>query len=383
MLKSLTTRAGRTPRVQIRAGRLYWEPAAALRRAGFKSKPLGPITAAALAAADELNAAADAHLAAAADARPAPLTAGDILARYIAAAKISERTRRDYLRHAARAGRIRDTRGDQLTPRECMSWHDELARTSPADARNTLALARAAFGWAAAPAQALVPANPFGKIELARRERRQRIGTRAELWAMIRQAERMGLDDFAAAILTMPAIMQRADDTIRLTRRHVEGGTLYLRQSKTGAEISFRLHPLALDRLGGGAAEPEAPLFRNPRTGGAYGLRAFERDWDRVRAAAAEDQPSLTGADPSVREPTLRGALRVQDLRRTGMVWAAEGGASVIQITAVSGHTLESGLEILETYLPRHRLLANQAIGKLDMIRAPDLADPEALPLAS
>ena len=72
-----------------------------------------------------------------------------------------------------------------------------------------------------------------------------------------------------------------------------------------------------------------------------------------------------------------------RDLRRTGMVWAAEAGATVPQIVAVSGHSIQEGMEILETYLPRNQLLANAAIDKLDMVATPGLGDvAETLRLA-
>jgi hypothetical protein len=384
MSKSLTRRAERTPRVQLRAGRIFWEPSASLRRHGYKSQALGTLTGAALDQADELNASADDFLSAKTAARPAAQTLAAMLASYQASdafAKLAARTRRDYARHLARVTpALLAGRADQLTRRALDRWHADLATTSGEDARNSLAALRAALAWAVARHH--MATNPALGISAAPRQRRRRIATREELWTMIRTAERMGLRSVAAVALTAPAIMQRVSDTLGLTRRQIDAGVLYMRQAKTGEELSFRLHALVIDRLGT-LPDQDAPLFPSEETGGAYSIRAFERAWDKVRTAAAKDMPSLIGADPAVREPTLQGELAARDLRRSGMVWAAQSGAQVPQICSISGHTLQSGLEILETYLPRQRLLADQAIAKLDLIRTPTVDDIGAHLLAS
>lgn len=383
--RSLALRARSTPRVQLRKDRLFWEPSRSLRAAGYRTQALGLASASALNQADELNAAADAFLAAGSTDRPTRRTVASLLANYQAsktASELASRTQGDYARHLKRAAAaLGDTPADQLTRRAIQAWHDKLAASSPADARNSLAALRAALTWAVDAEE--VAANAALGVKAAGRERRQRIATRPELWAIIRTAERMGLHSVAGAALCATATMQRISDTLTLTRSNVDAGVLYLCQSKTKVDLSFRLHPLVIDCLGKLADEPDAPLFPNERTGAAYDLRAFERAWVRVRDAAAVSMPSLTGADASVREPTLKGELAARDLRRSGMVWTAQAGASVAQICSVSGHTLQSGLDILETYLPRQRLLADQAVARLDMIRTPAIEDLESVALAS
>jgi hypothetical protein len=56
---------------------------------------------------------------------------------------------------------------------------------------------------------------------------------------------------------------------------------------------------------------------------------------------------------------------QARDFRRTAMVRMAEAGASVPEIAAVSGHTIDRTTRILETYLPRTLKLAEGAITKL------------------
>src|SRR5207253_4546950 len=56
---------------------------------------------------------------------------------------------------------------------------------------------------------------------------------------------------------------------------------------------------------------------------------------------------------------------QARDLRRTAMIRMAEAGATVPQIASVSGHSITSTQQILETYLPRNRDLAEIAITRL------------------
>ncbi|WP_417244375.1 hypothetical protein [Celeribacter sp.] len=193
---------------------------------------------------------------------------------------------------------------------------------------------------------------------------------------MVSAADRIGRPSVAVAAVLLAATMQRPADVRALTTANVKAGVLHLTQFKTGVALSFNLHPVAADRLGH-IGNNGAPLILNERCGGAYTERELERAWCEVREGAATDHPSLTGGVPigELEDPLYAGALNMSHLRRTGMVWAAEGGASIADICSVSGHTLENGMKVLEHYLPRQRFLANRAISKINMLRAPSLED--------
>lgn len=55
-----------------------------------------------------------------------------------------------------------------------------------------------------------------------------------------------------------------------------------------------------------------------------------------------------------------------RDLRRTAAVRLAEAGCTTEEVVAVTGHKIESGSNILETYLPRNAAMAANAIDKLE-----------------
>jgi hypothetical protein len=375
MTASLIRRAVATPRVQIKKDRLFWEPSKSLRALGYKGVALGIVTSENLNAADELNTSADRQLAEG-TASSAPATLGQMIDRYQSHAAyragIRDSTRRHYARHLARARTdMGAKRVEQITASVVRGWHDKLAATSARDAYNHLGTLRALFSWGIEQGQAR--SNPAASLRIASPARRKRVGTRDELWAMVRAADLLGRPSVAIAAILITATMQRPGDALSFTADQVQDGALFFTQSKTGAALNFRLHPVAADRLG--PISGNAPLIRSETTASAYGERAFERAWAAVRKEAAKELPSLIGGDASVREATLKGALNASDLRRTGMVWAAQSGALIPDICSVSGHSIKRGMEILETYLPRQRLLADRAVGRLNMVRTPELEE--------
>ena len=384
MTPSLIARARRTPRVQLKGARIFWTPSASLRKAGFKARPLGPLTSDNLSIADTLNEIADrrtlADLAA-----PAVSTTAEVLGLYLASLErrtdLRSSTLRHYRRHLARAiddlGRHRI---DQLTPDVVRAWHDGLiGLVGLRDAHNHRGTLRTALGWAVEKGHARRNAAAF---KAPAPPARHRVGTRDELWSMVHAADALGRPSVAAAALLMVTTMQRPADVLGWATDRASGGVLYFRQAKTGVELNFMMHPVAVDRLGP-LGDDGGPLIANEKTGAAYGERSFERAWDAVRSRAAQDRPSLTGTDPDVRDPTLQEALRASDLRRTGMVWAAQNGARLAEICSVSGHSLQRGMQILEVYIPRQRLLADRAVRRLDLVRTPTLEDMGAQVMAA
>jgi hypothetical protein len=57
---------------------------------------------------------------------------------------------------------------------------------------------------------------------------------------------------------------------------------------------------------------------------------------------------------------------QARDLRRTAMVNLADAGATDIEISAISGHSIDETRKILETYIVRTAVQAKNAILKLE-----------------
>jgi hypothetical protein len=61
--------------------------------------------------------------------------------------------------------------------------------------------------------------------------------------------------------------------------------------------------------------------------------------------------------------------LRYQDLRRTCIVNLARAGCTPLEIAAITGHMIDTVVDILQHYLPRDSIVAANAIEKLDRWR--------------
>lgn len=353
-MSSLHRRAKATPRVTVKNGRTYWEPSASLRHMGFKGRALGPLNTASLNAADELNTRADQAE------KPGAGTLHQILQRYQKSDLFKnlgirgQRLRAKHLRDATEILGKR-TLADTLTVADL-----EELRAKVSD--DGFISVRTALSWA--ETEDLIFANPAKSITIARRGKRSRIAMRDELKAIINSLDDLGEPVAADIALTCCTGMQRVGDVRRLTCHALQDGGMTITQSKTGVTVRFAAHPAIQDRIA--RRRSNSPLlFANPRTGNAYTSRQLQRIWDEARTNAADDVPSITGQDTTVTDPHFQTPLRMSDLRRTGMVWASEAGATLQQIVAASGHSLQAGFDVLQHYLPRHRSLADQAVGAI------------------
>jgi integrase len=172
---------------------------------------------------------------------------------------------------------------------------------------------------------------------------------------------------FALLLFTI----QRLGDVLAMTRAQVSDrdGRLWitLRQQKTGELVTIPCHrrlEVELRRVEGGAF-----LLVPSPTGRPWSRRNFSRAWDRAVDRANHRIARTTlrawGGLPPPSEPKARAAAKValrkrllvglqrRDLRRTGMVQLALAGATIPQIAALSGHSIDDTARIIETYIPR------------------------------
>lgn len=140
---------------------------------------------------------------------------------------------------------------------------------------------------------------------------------------------------------------QRVGDVLSMTRFQYQDGVLKLRQQKTNKLVAVPAHPELKAKLDAMLeANPcQTMLVDNNGKRMSY-TRFLELFNDVKRRAGVED-------------------FQPRDMRRTAMVLMAEGGATEIQIAAVSGHTIEQTRRILETYIPRTVSMAREGVAKL------------------
>jgi integrase len=172
----------------------------------------------------------------------------------------------------------------------------------------------------------------------------------------------------ACAILLYTA--QRPSDVLNMDWPRVEerdDGRLWikLRQQKTGELIAVPAHKDLAKLLR--ASENETGLLLPSPTGKPWVYRNFARAWDKAcRSADFQMAKKMfrEGYEKDEIRPHLIGTQELQrrDFRRTAMVRMAEAGATILQISAVTGHTTDYCQRIIDRYIPKRAEVAAAAI---------------------
>jgi integrase len=162
--------------------------------------------------------------------------------------------------------------------------------------------------------------------EIGRFEQHHPIGSRARL---------------ALALLLFTG--QRRGDVIRMGAQHVRGGSIYVKQEKTGAELVIPLHPTLTAII---AETPSGHLtFLTTRYGGPFQASAFSR-WFREEC----DKAGLPHCS-------------AHGLRKAAARRLAEAGCTAHEIGAITGHASLAEL-VRYTKAADQRRLAEAAMAK-------------------
>jgi integrase len=223
-----------------------------------------------------------------------------------------------------------------------MAWRDRLATKSRRQADYAWTVLALILAWGMD--RGLIAANPC-----ARGGRLYRGNRVDKVWT---------LDDEAAFLKSAPAHLhlplllalwtgQRQGDLLRLPWSAYDGARIRLRQSKTGAAVSFKVGaPLkaALD-----VTPKVGPIILATTEGKPWTEGGFRASWRRAQAAAG-----VIG-------------VTFNDLRGTAVTRLALVGCTEAEIAAITGHTLRDVRSILDAnYLHRDPALADSAITKLE-----------------
>lgn len=251
-----------------------------------------------------------------------------------------------------------------------------------------------AYGW--------TKANVAAKMELSGCPPRQHLWEEAEIDYYRRMALWLGRPSMAMAAHLGVEIGQRESDIRQLKWSQYQDGKIRLRQKKTNKWVEVqatgelrglldaadpRQHPervaIGPGHNGGPPLDETAAkilstyIVVSEETRRPYAEDNFRHIFGEIRDAAeawrwvpADDedfeQPPATGEDPE------RGAwirLCFLDLRRTCVVNLGRAGCTPAEIAAITGHEIGRVVKILETYLPRDSVMAENAIVKLEAWR--------------
>lgn len=363
--------------------RWYWQPSATLKRAGWKPVSLGLDQAAAIRAAQARNEEVAAwrgggHTPKQIERMAKRATLGALIKRYRterlpALGATTVKTYGSALNRLDAWGG--DTAVGALTRKNVRDLRDAMVkgRVGHHAAHTTLRVGRTLFSWG--KDQGLVDVNPFEAFGLAAPAARFQIWEGEQLLAFCEAAMAEGYPSMAYAVELAAWTGQREGDVIRLGERqwkevpvrdtadHAalagDDGRVMgveLKQAKTNRWIGVPLAgwmreateaAIAVNRQRGIGV---ITLVVNDLSGLPWGQRHFIRVFRQVKDRAVKDGCAELSD------------LQFRDLRRTCVVRLGRLGLNDAQISAISGHQLETTKRILETYMPRDNAMAASAI---------------------
>ncbi len=333
----------------------YWQPSRTLRRAGFMTRRLSNSLPEAVAQAEALNAEADAWRAGADGPTIQPGTLPWLVREYRRNPRyigLAPKTQRSYEQALARieawSERARHPPLASLRPKIVEDFYTTMYAATPAMANAVLRVLRILSKFAVF--LEAVERDFTAEVKLKGRPPRQVVWLDEQVEAFRSTARAQGRDSLALAVLLGANLGQREGDLLTLPWSAYDGQSIELRQGKTGALVSVpAVEELrqALDR----APRKSPQIIVSETTGRPYREDNFRHVFADIRAAAGLD------------------GLQFMDLRRTAVVWLAEAGCEIYEISAITGHSLKHTVAILEVYLPRNAAMARNAIAKLSEYR--------------
>lgn len=358
-----------------RDGRPRWEPGPGVRHAGFRGRDLrdaagqwlalGPaIEAAAALNAEVAEARATGRRPKRHKAAKNPHTVRALHAKWTASPKyqrLRASTREDYrLKAAIFLAEFGDHTVASLAPHHLYQWWEELyAARGHAMANGVLAVARAMLSHA--PRIGWRPDNPARNLGLEGVAPRVVVWTPSEVAAFVDVADTLGFHDCADAVVVALHTGQRQGDVLTLCEDRIDAGRARFVQSKTGARVTVPLTDELAARLDTNRARRRARRQSEPGAvvdlAGARRLFSFDKarlrhDFDQVRAIVAATLPEIAGKT-------------FQDLRDTAITRLALASCTVVEIRAITGHSMETIHSVLKHYLALDDRMATAAIAKL------------------
>lgn len=210
--------------------------------------------------------------------------------------------------------------------------------------------------------------------------------------AFVATADRLGRHSIGTAVLLNEWLGQREGDILRMPWHFMRNGTLWIRQSKTGAGVALpigmvshlvtRLEQERARQIVRAGTDKPLPLgiVVSEQTGLAYKEDHFRHAFADVRAALAKARPDgfqidhlMPGRD--VRDPgafTLAAdKLTFMNLRHTAVTRLAEAGCDAGQIATISGHSQATVQTIIERYMVRTATIARASFQRRIDAEAP------------
>jgi integrase len=227
---------------------------------------------------------------------------------------------------------------DPRVRQDFLKWRGEIASSSGArEADNRLSVISAMLSWGIQNGRVFTnQITGFERLHSA--DRSELIWLPEHVDAFMRVAP---IEMQRALILALHT-GQRQGDLLALTWNNYDGSMISLRQGKTGSRVDIPC-TMALRRMLDGIDRQSAVILAT-KTKLPWKARYFKARWEAASKTAGIAE------------------LHFHDLRGTAITMLAEAGCTTPQIASITGHSLKTVTTILDKYLARTRVLANEAV---------------------
>lgn len=341
--------------------RYYWQPDMLLRKSGWQMRRLSDTKSEALQQAEAINERVDLWRAKIIDSpeNNTPGTVDAVIAEYKKSRYFlekSEKTRKDYSYYLKI---ISDWAGSEpanlINQKMVHDLYETLRTKKPRKAAYLIQVLRLLFSFAESRNTIPKGSNPAAKPRLEYRAEKGKLWPREAVEHFVKTADDMGLFEIGTAVMLNEWMGQRAGDLMSLSMNAYKNGVIFIKQSKTGAEVELPVGmiPAVKSRI-------DAQIVRNKTKkllgtalfqqscGKPYLQRGLMKEFERVRERAAIEMPEIS-------------ELIFKDLRHTAVTRMAESGSTVPQIASVTGHSFESCQAIVDRYNIRTGAMARSA----------------------
>ena len=236
---------------------------------------------------------------------------------------------------------------------EFLNWRDRLGKRSPRQADAAIVMLGTLIAWGLDQGKYGIKANYAVRPgRLYRADRSEMIWLPEHFEAL----DQVVTEPLRRAVALATETGQRKGDLLRLPWSAYDGRYIRLKQSKRGKRVAIRATGTLRSILDGleRTADTILTSARGHPWNPAHDFTSFNDRWRAVMKRA--------GLGDS--------GLHFNDLRGTFITDMFESGATVAEAAAISGHSLVSAQAILDAYLARTGVLADQAMDKLERYRA-------------
>lgn len=195
--------------------------------------------------------------------------------------------------------------------------------------------------------------NPFDELGIEKPKARTQVWSGDMIKAVHEKANELNAPSLALALQLGLDTGQRAADLRFLVWANYNGTHIKLKQSKTDVWVEIPVMQSLKIMLNKAKSECKSltHVLLDETTGKPYTRdRLCHRFRELCDAAGIEK------------------SIQFRDLRRSCVVRLGEHGCTNAEIAAISGHSIDETAKILEVYLPRNKVMADNAIAKLEKV---------------